>query len=141
MMGTLGILTIVRLNLSDPSNLTRIFLSVYMVCFALILFLYELVWWQPFQGLNRNFRKNFGFMYGLRGKGFYLIFIAFLCLGLIDQKTSAVKGLDWATGLSWLGFGIFHVFIGMTWPEANQQYKPPTAGLTESINEQSPNPV
>jgi hypothetical protein len=138
MMAALGVLDLMRVNFADPTQLTRIFLSCYMVVFAAILFLYELIWWQPFKSLNKNFRKNFGFMYGLKGKGFYLVFIAFLCLGLVDQGNAAVKGLDWATGLGWLICGCFHVFIGWTWPEANQCYKPPTAGLSESLASAEP---
>lgn len=144
LMGALGILALIGFTPeSAGANLTAAFLSVYMVVFAVLLFLYELIWWQPFPKINRMFRKNFGFMYGLKGKGFYLIFIAFLCLGLKDQNiagVAGVKGLDWATGLGWLAGGIFHVFISCTWPEANDCYKPPTAGLTDSTT-QDPNVV
>lgn len=144
MMGALGILSLINYQ-PNPSNLTAAFLAVYMVIFAIILFSYELIWWQPFAGLNRVFRKNFGFMYGLKGKGFFLLFIAFLCLGLKDQSlNSGVQGLDWATFAAWLASGCFHIFISFTWPEANDSYKPPTAGLTQSSGEtqtDSPNPV
>jgi hypothetical protein len=138
LMGALGILALIKLTPeSASSNLTATFLSVYMVIFALLLFLYELIWWQPFPSLNKMFRMNFGFMYGLKGKGFYLIFIAFLCLGLRDAgNVASIKGLDWATGLGWLGVGVFHVFISCTWPEANDSYKPPSTGF----NEPTPDP-
>jgi COPI associated protein len=136
MMGALGILALIGFTPeSAGTNLTAAFLSVYMVVFAVLLFLYELIWWQPFPHVNKMFRKNFGFMYGLKGKGFYLIFIAFLCLGLKDQNiggVAGVKGLDWATGLAWLAVGAFHLFISFTWPEANECYRPPSAGFTET---------
>jgi len=143
MMGALGITSLIFFAPSG-SNFTVAFLSVYMVVFAVLLFLYELIWWQPFPGLNRTFRKNFGFMYGLKGKGLYLVFIAFLCLGMKDEGQSGVKGLDWATGIAWLAMGVFHVVISFMWPVLNQSYKPPTAGLTESSTAgaaETPNPV
>lgn len=137
LMGALGILSLIKFR--PGMSLTIAFLSTYMVVFAALLFLYEVIYWQPFGGLNKTFRKNFGFLYGLRGKGFYLVFIAFLCLGLKDESNvSGVRGLDWATGISWLAAGCLHVFIGCTWPEANQSYKPPTG---YSGNEPDPSVV
>ena len=132
-MASLGILTLIGFNTAN--DLAEAFLSVYMVIFALILFCYELMYWQAISFINRGFRKNFGFMYGLKGKGFYLVFIAFLCLGLRDDDSSGVKGLDLIIGVAWLVVGIFHVFIGFTMPEASEAYKPPTAGLNSSTVE------
>jgi hypothetical protein len=132
-MATLGILTLIGFNTAN--DLAEAFLSVYMVIFALILFCYELMYWQAISFINRGFRKNFGFMYGLKGKGLYLIFIAFLCLGLRDDDTSGVKGLDLIIGVAWLAVGCFHVFIGFTMPEASDAYKPPSAGLNSSVVE------
>jgi hypothetical protein len=128
-MAALGMLTLVNFSYKSADNYSEAFLSIYMVIFALILFFYELMYWKGIAVLNRSFRKNFGFMYGLKGKGFYLVFIAFLCIGLRDNDSSGVNGLDWVTGVAWLAAGIFHVFIGFTMPEATEAYKPPTAGL------------
>jgi hypothetical protein len=132
-MASLGILTLIGFN--SANDLAEAFLSAYMVIFALILFCYELMYWQAISFINRGFRKNFGFMYGLKGKGFYLVFIAFLCLGLRDDDTSGVKGLDLIIGIAWLVVGCFHVFIGFTMPEATEAYKPPSAGLNSSTIE------
>lgn len=129
LMGALGILTLLDFKPSEVDDFTTAFLSVYMVIFGVLLFLYELIWWQPIASLNRTFRKNFGFMYGLKGKGFYLVFIAFLTLGLRDNSESGIKGLDWATGVGWLAMGCVHVFVAFTWQEAVEAYKPPSAGL------------
>ena len=103
-----------------------------MIVFATLLFLYETIWWHQLGNLNKSFRRNFGFMYGLKGKGFFLIFVSFLCLGSIkdDNLSSGLRGLDWITFLIWLVVGCFSVFISFTWPEANQSYRPPTVGLT-----------
>lgn len=114
-MGTLGAITVIDNKPTDLDDLTTCFLGAYMVIFAAILFLYELCWWQPFPAINRTFRKNFGFMYGLRSKGFYLVFIAFLTIGLYDESNLSIKGLDWATGIGWLATGFFLVFVSSTW--------------------------
>jgi len=143
LMAALGILSLIKLTPDQVAgNISLAFLAVYMVIFAALLFLYELIWWQPFAGLNKTFRKNFGFMYGLKGKGLYLVFIAFLCLGFKGQNITGVRGLDWATGISWLAVGVFHVFISCSWQDINSTYRPPTAGLTESATAgETPNPV
>jgi hypothetical protein len=144
MMGALGIMSIVQYNPSGLDDFTQLFLAVYMAIFASLLFSYELIFWTPLPKLNIMFRKNFGFLYGLRGKGFFLIFIAFLTLGMLGDNTpSPVKGLDWATGLAWLVGGCLHLFVSCTMSEVNQAYKPPTAGLATLGQEQggTPNPV
>lgn len=141
MMAALGVLTLI--NLTDAKNsLSTAFLSAYMIVFAVILFSYEFVWWSPIPQLNKLYRKNFGFMYGLKGKGMFLIFIAFLCLGLRDNNASGVRGLDLATGIAWLATGCFSIFLSITWPETNAAYKPPTVGL-ESMGQEDEgnNPV
>jgi COPI associated protein len=131
MMGSLGVLTLINLSINWSGDLTEPFLGMYMVLFASILFLYELCWWQPFPKINKTFRRNFGFMYGIYSKGFFLIFIAFLTIGLIDgDNKSGIAGLDWATGIGWLFFGVFHIFTGFAWPDVVDAYKPPIAGLT-----------
>ena len=112
-MGTLGAMTVINNKPSDLNDLTICFLGIYMIIFAAILFLYELCWWQPFPAINRTFRKNFGFMYGLRSKGFYLVFIAFLTIGLYDDEKLSIKGLDWAAGIGWLATGFFLIFVSV----------------------------
>ena len=138
-MGALGILTCINTTI-EIDELTDLFLGIYMTIFAMILFLYELCWWQPFPAINKSYRKNFGFMYGLNSKGFYLVFIAFLTLGLAGDNESGVKGLDWISGMGWLVGGIVHIGVAMTWPETVEVYRPPTAGLTNE-NEDPQNVV
>jgi hypothetical protein len=133
MMGSLGVLSLLSYKPSSVDDLTLAFLSCYMIIFATLLFLYEFIWWQPVPSLNIMFRKNFGFLYGLKGKGFYLIFIAFLTLGLIkndgQSNASGVKGLDWSTGAAWLAAGVLHLYVSCAMPETSAVYRPPTAGL------------
>lgn len=107
----------VKYDLSEP------FLAFYMILFALLLFCYELMWWSPVGALNDNMRKNFGFMYGLRGKGLYLVFVAFLCFGL--GSDARVLILNYFTGISFLIGGCLHVFLVCYKPEIAQEYSPP----------------
>uniref|UniRef100_A0A7S2YMD7 Uncharacterized protein n=1 Tax=Entomoneis paludosa TaxID=265537 RepID=A0A7S2YMD7_9STRA len=139
-MGALGILSCINTTASID-DLTDMMLGIYMAIFAFILFIYELCWWQPIPAINRSFRKNFGFMYGLNSKGFYLIFIAFLTLGLTDSNNSGVDGLDWVTGIGWLAFGVIHIAVALTWPETVDVYRPPTAGLDQEEEDENPNVV
>lgn len=127
MMGALGVLTIIEVNGSGVGQLSEPFLAAYMVLFALLLFMYELMWWTPMPVVNKSLRKNFGFLYGLRGKGLYLIFVACLCLGL--GKDASVKTLNWATGIAFLAAGCLHWFVICFHPELAGQYTAPTAGL------------
>ena len=140
MMGALGGISLIDFLIKPALEITATFLSAYMVIFAALLFLYEFIWWQPIASLNIIFRKNFGFFYGLRGKGFYLIFIAFLTLGLIEDDQSKIAGLDWATGIGWLLSGCLHMFVSCSVPGSNDLYKPPSAGLNE-LAEGAVNPV
>lgn len=156
MMAALGVLTIIAVHVSgvetidddaatddaaggggnnnrrdiQPYNLSEPFLAFYMILFAVLLFMYELMWWSPLTVLNDNMRKNFGFMYGLRGKGLYLVFVAFLCFGL--GKDARVMLLNYFTGISFLVVGCLHIFILCTKPEIAAEYQPPGRASTAS---------
>lgn len=129
MMGALGVLTLIQF-IGGDFDFSNWFLSAYMVLFATLLFLYELMSLVPMASVNVVLRKNFGFLYGLRGKGFYMIFIAFLTIGLINDDTRTIAGLDWATGIGWLFSGLLHLFVSCSIPGSNDLYKPPTVGLS-----------
>ncbi|CAB9500300.1 expressed unknown protein [Seminavis robusta] len=129
-MGTLGVLTLLETKATSLEDIAATpFLASYMIMFALLLFLYEMMWWMPVPAVNKTLRKNFGFMYGLKGKGFYLIFVAFLCLGLMGEQSQTVEYLGWATGIAFLAVGILHIFLILSNPDFIDYYKPPTAGL------------
>ena len=125
-----------KYDLSEP------FLAFYMILFAVLLFCYELMWWSPMAGflqtLNGNMRKNFGFMYGLRGKGLYLVFVAFLCFGL--GSDARVLVLNYFTGISWLLAGCLHIFLICYKPEIAQEYQPP-GGTSSTSSSGSENVV
>jgi len=127
MMTALGVLTIIQVHRTGLGDLSEPFLAAYMVLFAVLLFVYELMWWSPVPKLNKDMRKNFGFMYGLRGKGLYLVFVAFFCFGLGKEAKIAI--LNYATGASFLAGGLFHLFVVFFRPQTAMEYQAPTAGL------------
>mmetsp|Transcript_34152 Transcript_34152/g.38859 ORF Transcript_34152/g.38859 Transcript_34152/m.38859 type:complete len:204 (+) Transcript_34152:154-765(+) len=141
LMTALGVLTLLSFGKPFREVLSEAFLAVYMILFAGLLCVYEVMWWMSMPKINKIFRKNFGFMYGLRGKGLYLIFVAFLCIGL--GSDNLVRGLTWVTGISYLVIGILHIFIVCVHPEISAKYQAPTAGLdaNDSVVTRTPNPV
>jgi hypothetical protein len=128
MMASLGVLTLIEIHKNGVGDFSEPFLASYMIMFAVLLFVYECMWWKAIPGLNKTLRKNFGFMYGIRGKGLYLIFVAFLCLGL--GRDASVKTLNWATGIAYLAGGCLHIFLVCANPLLTQEYIAPTAGLS-----------
>lgn len=144
MMTALGVLTLIEF--SGVSDTSAAFLAAYMIVFATLLGAYEVMWWIGIPWINKMLRKNFGFLYGLKGKGLYLIFVAFLCLGLKnDSFSKQVKILTWATGISFLAIGVLHLFIVCVHPTISEKYRAPTAGLSSTNNsgqaDATPNPV
>ncbi len=139
----LGVLTLIQVHFGGiGDDFSEPFLASYMILFALLLFMYELMWWTPMPFINKALRKNFGFMYGLRGKGLYLIFAGCLCLGLGNDAT--VKELNWATGIAFLAVGLLHWFVICFHPDLAMKYVAPTAGLLStgaSTEEPDHNPV
>jgi COPI associated protein len=127
LMTALGVLTLIEVHNAGFRDLSEPFLASYMILFALLLFLYEIMWWSPFPSMNKSMRKNFGFMYGLRGKGLYIIFVAFLCFGL--GKDATVKEMNYATGAAFLAGGLLHFFVIFFHPDLALKYQAPTAGL------------
>eukprot|EP00804_Cyclotella_cryptica_P012019 CCRYP_004478-RA/>CCRYP_004478-RA protein AED:0.46 eAED:0.46 QI:206/1/1/1/1/1/2/105/204 len=118
-LGVFGIL--------QNKGLPQIFVSVYMILFSVLLFCYELMWWKSIDVINKSLRMNFGFMYGIKGKAFYLIFIAFLSAGLKENVT--FPWLPWMTFGGYLGTGILLLFLHFMRPQMLESYKAPTAGF------------
>ena len=127
-MATLGVLTILNLGKFSISTLPEIFLAGYMIVFAVLLFTYELMWWMAIPAINKSLRKNFGFLYGLKGKGFYLIFAAFLTIGLARDKNARLY--TYIAGGSYIAGGIFHLMVGFCNPDVSDRYAAPSAGIS-----------
>jgi len=141
LMTVLGLLTLLSFDKPFSEVLSESFLAIYMILFASLLCMYEIMWWMSMPKINKILRKNFGFMYGLRGKGLYLIFVAFLCIGLGGDNS--VSALTWVTGISYLVVGLLHMFIVCLHPDISAKYQAPTAGLdaNDGVIAGTPNPV
>ncbi|GMH95749.1 hypothetical protein TrVE_jg12246 [Triparma verrucosa] len=119
MMSASGVLGIAK----NSGFSADIFVALYMILFGVLLFTYELMWWKTIDSVTRVLRKNFGFLFGIKGKSFFLIFIAFLNFGL-NSAGEPAKTLGMATGICLLIDGILHFGIMLKYPEY-VQYTPP----------------
>ena len=132
-MAALGVFVFIE-NKFGLSDFAEYFVASYMVLFALLLFLYEVMWWCTIDKLNHSIRKNFGFIYGIKGKALYLIFVACLCIG-IDSKTLGNKAwLRWVTGIGWGACGVALLAATIINPELFEDYKTPTGGFSDGAD-------
>jgi hypothetical protein len=137
MMVALGVLGILDFDGKGVEDYSDAFIAAYMIVFAVLLFAYECMWWKAIGPINHSLRKNFGFMYGMKGKGLYLIFVSFLTIGLSDESENVE--LQWATGIAYLAVGVLHLFVVFAKPEIIAQYRAPTRGF--EAKEEATNPV
>lgn len=93
-----------------------IFVALYMFLFAVLLFTYECMWWKSVDGIVRPLRKNFGFLFGIKGKAVFIIFVAFLNFGL-NSAAEPAKTLGLATGICFLINGVLHMAAYLKYPE------------------------
>ena len=103
----IGIQTINGVNTAG-----KIFIAIYMLFFSVLLFLFEAIQIHKVEWLDHVYQRNFGFLYGVVGKAFFVIFIAFLSFGLGDPES-----LSMATGLSLACFGAAKVALFLKYPE------------------------
>lgn len=130
-MATLGVFALIRnRNIQD---FPEWFIATYMIIFATLLFLYEFMWWCTIGSINRIIRKNFGFMYKIYGKAFYLILVACLCIGISRDVLRDLDWLRWFTGIGWAATGVFMIFLKITAPQVFDSYQSPTAGLVDPL--------
>ena len=125
-MMTLGIITLIGFN--KTMDISEAFVAAYMILFAALLALYEFMWWSTIDSINKSMRRNFGFLYGIKGKAFYLIFIAFLTIGL----EVSIRWLRYTVGIAFLADGALHLFLLCSKPDLVSSYNAPSGGLSES---------
>jgi hypothetical protein len=109
--------SIIGINSIDGlDNSGKIFVGTYMLFFSLLLFIFESIQILPHSSMQENldhmFRRNFGFLYNVMGKSFFIIFIAFLSFGLGEPM-----GLTIGTGVSLAIFGACELGIYLQFPE------------------------
>lgn len=131
-MVSLGVFVI--LNNRSVKDFAEWFIASYMILFAGLLFFYELMWWCAVGPLNKIIRKNFGFIYSIRGKALYLIFVACLCIGIENNVLGDKAWLRWFTGLGWGISGVVLLGLTMTKSEMFEEYRVPTAGFDRSTS-------
>jgi hypothetical protein len=127
-MVALGVFVIMK----NKSDFAEWFIASYMILFGVLLFLYEAVWWCTVAPLNRLIRKNFGFMYNIRGKALYLIFVACLCIGINNDLLGNMDWLRWISGIGWGAAGAGLLFLSFTNQQLFENYYIPTKGMTNS---------
>jgi hypothetical protein len=129
---TVAVFGLIDFNYANVLNYSDLFVSIYMLLFGGLLFTYELMWWGviPIPALNKSMRKNFGFLYGVKGKALFIVFVAFLNFGLTQEIR--IPFLALGTGIFFFVVAIFHLFLAFWKPELFGTYQAPTQGLTDS---------
>ncbi|CAM9816613.1 unnamed protein product [Discosporangium mesarthrocarpum] len=118
MMAASAVVSIMALS---SFELQRCFLAIYLLIFAVLLFMYEMVRVvMRCEGPHQIMLKNFGFFFGAKGRGFYLVFVGFLNFPLNTP-------LSFWTGLATLGWGIVTIVAYMMRPEWFEVPKPAQA--------------
>jgi len=74
---------------SKEDDIGNSFVGVYMILFALILFMFEIAQLCHIGFVDSIMKKNFGFLYGVNGKACYIIFMAILVFGVTEPKSMA----------------------------------------------------
>lgn len=59
-------------------EINRVFVGVYMLCFSIMLITFEVIQLQPVEALDHMYQRNFGFLYGVKGKGLFIILYVYL---------------------------------------------------------------
>jgi hypothetical protein len=60
-------------QLEGVTQIGKIFVGIYMICFSFVLCSFEVIEILPFPALSNVYRRNFGFLYGAKGKGLFII--------------------------------------------------------------------
>lgn len=60
-------------NTNDINNTDVVFVGLYMILFAAILTIFQLSQICGIKSFDTAFKKNFGFLYGINGKGLFTV--------------------------------------------------------------------
>mmetsp|Transcript_40588 Transcript_40588/g.95311 ORF Transcript_40588/g.95311 Transcript_40588/m.95311 type:complete len:152 (-) Transcript_40588:205-660(-) len=135
LMVAAGVLTFIKILTNGDKDLLHLLSAVYMAMFGALLGSYEILWWMPLPWLNRWVRKNFGFLYGMRGKTVYLVFVAFLYFSLWQKKNSYDKTeiMTMSAGSALFINGLVHVVVLFRYKDLVNSYKAPSVGYDDDI--------
>lgn len=87
-------------------NVTSFMLSCYAILFAVVLLAFEC----RFQWLEPALRQNMGFLFTFRGRGLYILFIAFVDFGIAGT-------MAWFAGVFMVFNGCFNLLVLCIHPE------------------------
>ena len=135
-MAVTAVYVLLNVGLMDEKEISEAFVGVYMIIFSMLLAGYEIMWWMPVPWVNKSLRKNFGFLYGLKGKAGFIIYVAILNFGLIGSNDAevgdsgyTVEEFNIVVGFCMLFNGLCHFFIYCRHHEHFETYEAPSAGL------------
>jgi hypothetical protein len=100
-----------------------IFVGIYLMIFAAIEFMYELSQIVKITSFDNLMKKNFGFLYGVNGRGLYFLFVGVLCFGLKSPRDLAI-----GCGVAVAFWGPFLIVVSIIKPDyfpKMQKYVPP----------------
>ena len=99
-------------EVSSVDESGRIFVATYMIFFSVLLIMFEISQIRPCENVDFMFKRNFGFLYGTKGKALYIVFVAFLSFGLTEPAT-----LCFATGSLFALLGAFQNAMYLKFPD------------------------
>jgi len=120
-MSAVGVLGI--LNSTNVNDTGVIFVGLYLVIFAAIEFMYELAQLLPLESLDLLVKKNFGFLYGVNGRGAFFLLVGILCFGLSTPRDLAI-----ASGVVIAFWGCLIMLVALLKPDyfpKKEKYSPP----------------
>lgn len=109
-MAFTGVAGILSSNNVDDTGV--VFVGSYLLIFAAIEFFYELSQIIKIQALDILMKKNFGFLYGINGRGLYFMFVGILCFGL-----STPRGMAIGCGVAIAFWGLFLIVVALLKPD------------------------
>jgi hypothetical protein len=90
-----------------------VFVGLYMILFAAIIFLYEMIQIRPCGYIDEVWKKNFGFLYGVGGKCCFIIFMGILAFGISEP----IYDMAMSTGVLVAFWGFIQGVLYWKFPE------------------------
>ena len=105
-----------------------IFMGIYLILFAAILFIFELLQLLPLESLDLLYKKNFGYLYGVNGKGMYTLLIGVFAFGLTGESvTKSTSELAQGIGITVAAWGVLQIVVNVIFPDfydKKEKYQP-----------------
>jgi hypothetical protein len=92
----------------DDKSTPIVFQATYLIFFAALLFIFEVVQIFPIEIIDNAFKRNVGFLYGPFGRCFYTILIGIFSYGLSQPRQLAI-----ITGTIVAAYGVFNMILNL----------------------------